>query len=210
MSEVAEMSIAEVMKARTSVRKYKKGLQIPKETLDEILELASTAPSSWNLQHWKFIVIQDEENKKKILPIAFNQQQIVDCSALIVVLADTEANQNAEELYGEAVKAGYMTEAAKETLVGQINNAYQSNANIGVYEAIRNASLASMQLMLAAKAKGIDSCPIGGYLPQALIEELNIPARYMPNMLITLGYAEKPAHQTGRFPLEHIVIEERF
>lgn len=45
-------SVAEVMKERSSTRKYKRNEKIPQDTLNQILELAGTAPSSWNLQHF--------------------------------------------------------------------------------------------------------------------------------------------------------------
>ncbi len=210
MAHIAEKTVADVMKERSSVRKYKKGIKIPPETLNRIIELAGTAPSSWNLQHWKFIVVEDEENKKSLYPVANNQQQVLDCSALIVVLGDKEADKNAEEVYASAVKAGYMSDDAKNKLVDQIHVAYRTVEHIGVHEAIRNASLAAMQLMLAAKAHGIDSCPMGGFQPDALCRQLHVPERYIPVMLITLGYAETPAHRTERFPLSKIVVREHF
>jgi len=202
--------VAKVMKERSSVRKYKKGVKISEETLREILELTTTAPSSWNLQHWKFILVQEEENKEKLLPITYNQEQVTDSSTTVIVLADTEANKNAERVYDEAVKLGYMSEEAKLRLVDNINRAYETRENIRANDALRNGSLAAMQLMLAAKAYGIDSCPIGGYDPARLRSEFNIPERYIPVMLITLGYADKTAHNTSRFPLEDVIIHESF
>jgi nitroreductase len=210
MSTITLQEITEVMKERQSTRKYNRGTEIPQETLTNILELATKAPSSWNLQHWKFIVVEKQENKDKLLPIAYNQQQVSDCSAIIVVLGDLQANKNANKVHSEAVRVEYMTEDAKNTLVSNINNAYENVPNIGVHEAIRNASLAAMQLMLAAKANGVDSCPMGGYDAVAIRKELNIPERYMPVMLITLGYSSEPAHSTSRLQLNEIVIKETF
>jgi nitroreductase len=210
MAIIEQRSIIDVMKERGSVRKYKKGVSIPQQLLYEILEAAATAPSAWNLQHWRFVVIQDQENKNRLYPIANNQQQVADASAVVVVLGDTEANKNAEKVYGEAVQSRLMTEEAKNALVGNISGAYQNVENMGVHEAIRNASFAAMQLMLAAKAHGIDSCPMGGFHPVTLREELNIPDRFIPVLMISLGYAEAPAHRTTRFPLDQFVIKERF
>lgn len=210
MAILEQQRIINVMKERSSVRKYKKGVSIPQQLFHEILEAAAAAPSSWNLQHWRFLVIQDQENKDRLYPIANKQQQVSDASAVVVVLGDTEANKNAEKVYAEAVQAGFMTEEAKDALVGNINRAYQNVENIGVHEAIRNASFAAMQLMLAAKAHGIDSCPMGGFNPVTLREELNIPDRFIPVLMISLGYADEPAHRTSRFPLDQVVIKESF
>ncbi len=210
MKEANVKIITEIMNDRSSVRKYKTGVEIPKDTLDHIFELGATAPSSWNLQHWKFIVVQSHENKERLHKIAYYQEQMLQASAIIIVLGDKKANENANKVYAEAVRAGFMTEEAKEQLVNNINSAYEQRENFDIYEAIRNTSLASMQLMLVAKAHGIDSCPIGGFDPDALIKEFNIPGRYVPVMLMTLGYAEKPAHKTSRFSLEDIIIKESF
>jgi nitroreductase len=178
--------------------------------LESIIKAAGSAPSAWNLQHWKFVVVQNEENKKKVSEAAFGQQQIVDAAAVVVVLGDTQANLNAERIYSEAVQTGSMTEEVKKTLVGNIQRAYENSPNIGVNAAIQNSSFAAMQLMLAAKAEGIDSCPIGGFDANRLREVLSIPERYIPTLIITLGYAAEPAHASRRLPVEEILVYESF
>lgn len=210
MTVTEQLSVMDVMRERSSVRKYTKGVPIPGATLKQIIEGAATAPSSWNLQHWKFLIIEDQENKNQLYPIANHQRQVVDASAVVIVLGDLEANKNAEKVYQEAVHSGYMTEEAKDKLINNINSVYQHVENIGVHEAIRNASFAAMQLMIAAKANGVDSCPIGGYNAVSLRKEFNIPDRYIPVLMISLGYSEEPAHQTSRFPLDEVMIKERF
>lgn len=67
-----------------------------------------------------------------------------------------------------------------------------------------------MQLMLAAKAKGYDTCPMGGFDREKLIQALNIPPRYIPVMLIVIGKPAAPARPSNRFPLEKLVIRESF
>ncbi|MGO0063334.1 nitroreductase family protein [Brevibacillus fluminis] len=198
------LTAIEVMKERHSVRQYEPGVKIPEADLQEILSLAASAPSSWNLQHWRFLVIQDEANKQKLLPIAYNQQQVVDASAVVMVLGDLQANLAAPEVYASA------TPEIRDMMVKQIEGAYANNPQLARDEAIRNASYAAMQLMLAAKAKGYDSVPMGGYNPAALIQEFNIPERYVPTLMLPIGKAAKPARPTERLPLAQLVINERF
>jgi nitroreductase len=204
------MTAEEVMEARHSVRKYQAGTVIPREELNEILRLAATAPSSWNLQHWRFLVVTDQAKKEKLLPIAYGQQQVVDSSATIVVLGDLEADKAARTVYDEALQKGYVNQQVRDTMIQQIEGAYRGNPQVARDEAIRNGSLAAMQLMLAAKAKGYDTCPMGGFDKDALVRELNIPERYIPVMMITLGKAAAPAYPTSRLPLEQLVIENSF
>ncbi|WP_128895816.1 nitroreductase family protein [Longirhabdus pacifica] len=202
-------NIYDVMTARQSVKKYVKDHQISEQELEEILTLAAKAPSSWNLQHWRYLVITSQEMKEKILPIAYNQQQVVESSATVVLLGDLEANKTGKVLYGEALKQGFLTQELHDTLLQQIDWSY-SNPEIAKSEAVLNASLSGMQLMLAAKAKGYDTCPMGGFDKEAIVKELNIPDRYIPVMLITIGKQAEPARPTGRLPLDQLVIKETF
>jgi nitroreductase len=212
MNSMVTSDLIKVMEDRHSVRAYVKDFVIPKEELDAILRAASLAPSSWNLQHWKFLVIDSPEQKEKLLPIANGQKQVVESSVTIAVLGDLEANRNGELVYGEAVSKGLIPEAVKDTLLGQIERVYSSPAasQFSRDEAIRNASLAAMQLMLAAKSLGYDTVPMGGYNVQQFIETFKVPARYLPIMLISVGKAAKPAHASSRLPLEQIVVKNSF
>ncbi|MGC5325998.1 nitroreductase family protein [Brevibacillus sp. SYSU BS000544] len=204
-----QLSAIDIMKQRHSVKSYDASHQMPQEVLEGILTATTMAPSAWNLQHWKFLVIQDQAQKEKLLKIAYGQKQTVEASAVIAVLGDLEANRNAEQIYSAAVTSGMITEEIKQTLVSQINRAYESKETARD-EANRNASLAAMQLMLAAKAYGYDTCPMGGFDREQLIEAFNIPTRYMPIMLISVGKAAKPAYPSSRFSLDQVVVKETF
>lgn len=215
MEKSAPSIIANIMKERSSVRKYQVGKEVPKETLDKILTLATTAPSSWNLQHWKFIVIQNEDNKKRLYPIAYEQDQIVDSSVSIIVLGDVCAHtNNVDKVYSLAYQAGNITEEEKSRIVNHILESYKRridrNDNFGVHEAIKNASFAAMQLMLAAKAYNVDTCPIGGFDSLSLRKKFNIPNNYVPVLILTLGYSEKHEPKSIRLPLDEVIINESF
>lgn len=107
----------EVIKERRSVRHYDSTVKISREEMTEILELATLAPSSSNLQPWRFLVIDKPELKQKLLPIAYNQQQVVEASAVIAVLGDVESYKKAEKIYGQAVEAGFMSEDTAKSFI---------------------------------------------------------------------------------------------
>ncbi|MDX8360808.1 MULTISPECIES: nitroreductase family protein [Bacillaceae] len=203
------VDLTTVINDRHSIRVYDPSVKIDKNELNDMIQEAAKAPSAWNLQHWKFLVIDDPDLQNTLLPIAFNQQQVVDASAVIAILGDLEANKNAERVYSEAVAAGFMTEEAKSTLIGQINGAYQS-PEAALHSAILNPSLAAMQLMLIAKARGYDTCSMAGYDSAQFIKTFNIPSRYVPVMLLTIGKKAKDAHATNRFPVEDITLYNNF
>ncbi|MCH5584564.1 nitroreductase family protein [Shimazuella sp. AN120528] len=205
-----EQTFDEVLRERHAVRHYQKDHAISQKELQEIIQLAQTAPSAWNLHHWRVIVIQDPAQKRAILPIAYNQQQVVDASVVFVVLGDLEANKSADAVHRPLVDAGLMSEKAYQKALQDIDNAYQAPLSIRRESAFLNASLFAMQLMLALKSRGYDSVPMGGFQADQLIEELRIPERYIPIMMIAAGIATAPAYKTIRFPIEDIVIHESF
>ncbi|MEC0089412.1 nitroreductase family protein [Paenibacillus macquariensis] len=200
-----------VIRDRHSVRKYDASWKMSEDEIKEILSDAVLAPSSSNLQPWRFIVIQDQSLKEQLLPIANNQQQIIDASAVIAVIGDLNAYENVEKIHGIAVDAGVMTPEIKDMMVTNTMKVYP---NVGAEKlkeiALVDGGLVSMQLMLAAKAKGYDTVPMGGYNAVQFKEMFNISDRYTTVMLIALGKAAVEGRQSVRLPLEDVVSWNEF
>ncbi|WP_203364106.1 nitroreductase family protein [Bacillus sp. REN10] len=194
----------ELAASRHSTKIYDPTIVISEDELKQLLEVAGKAPSAWNLQQWHFLVFNKKETQQKLLPIAYNQQQVADASAVICILGDLEGNKNIDPVFDPAVAAGAMTPELKEILAGQINGAY-NRPEYPRDAAILNSSLAAMQFMLAAKATGWDTCPIGGFNADALKTEFQISDRYLPTMLITIGKPLQEARPSDRLPLNQLI-----
>jgi nitroreductase len=195
----------EMIKERNSTRVFDSSTEISSSEITELLNAAMTAPSAWNLQHWKFVVFHGENAQGKLLPVAYNQGQVKDASCVIAVLADTQSAKNVDPVFDPAVKAGYMTQEAKDKLKANVENAYateQRNREQGIL----NSSLAAMQLIMAATAKGWNTCAIGGFNEEAFKENFLTDTRYIPTMLIAIGKEKVPGHQTTRFSAEDMSI----
>ena len=193
----------EMIKERNSTRVFDSSTEISSSEITELLDAAMTAPSAWNLQHWKFVVFHGENAQGKLLPVAYNQGQVKDASCVIAVLADTQSAKNVDLVFGPAVEAGFMTQEAKDKLKANVENAYateQRNREQGIL----NSSLAGMQLIMAASAKGWNTCAIGGFNPEALMEEFNVSSRYVPIMLITIGESTLKGHPAPRMNVEQV------
>lgn len=200
-----------VAKERRSVRQYDPEFKMDESEIREILETAVLAPSSSNLQPWRFLVIEDQAEKEKLLPIANNQQQIVDASVVIAVLGDRNAYKNANQIYSQIAEKGNMPEDVKNMYVNSIFD------NYGNFPKERLARIAhidggivSNQLMLAAKAKGYDTVPMGGYDEAQFLEAFNVPENYEAVMLISLGKGTKAGFQKTRLPLDEVVQWNRY
>ncbi|GAB6258558.1 MULTISPECIES: nitroreductase family protein [Peribacillus] len=200
-----------VANERRSVRQYDPEYVMTEEEIREILEIAIQAPSSSNLQPWRFLVIQDKQTQQELLPIANNQQQIVDASAVIAVLADIEGYKNAERIYGELVNKGIMKNEIKEPYVASILHNYGNfSAEKALSVAMIDGGLVSMQIMLAAKAKGYDTVPMGGFDEAKFVDAFNVPENFKPVMLISIGKGTKAGFEKVRLPLDTILTWNKY
>jgi len=190
---------------RRSVRHYDETFTFSQEEVKELIELTTAAPSAWNLQHWHFLAFHSEDAKKQLAPIAYNQPAISSSSVVIAVLGDLQANRNYNPVYGPAVEAGGMTEDLFDSIKGQVEGAYQSEA-YARDAAMSNASLAAMQLMLAAEAKGLSTLAMGGFNHQLFAETFITDERYVPVMLIAVGKAVEDAKKRPalRLPVDQV------
>jgi nitroreductase len=208
MQAALTKGLSEVIKERHSVRKYDPTYKISQEEIKDMLIEATQAPSSSNLQPWRFIVFQDQEMKKELRAIANNQEQVETASAVIAVLGDKEMYKSVEKVYRSAHEAGYMDEANMNRLIEGTNNTYpyapeETRKNIASFD----AGLVSMQLMLVAKNRGYDTVPMGGFNKEQFMEKFNVPDHFFPIVLISVGKAAAPAFKTTRLPLEDVLIE---
>ncbi|MVO98213.1 nitroreductase family protein [Paenibacillus lutrae] len=192
-----------VIKDRRSVRSYDPEFKISREDMSEILQQATLAPSAANLQPWRFLVIDSPELKQKLLPIMFNQQQVIEASAVIAVLGDMESYKVTDKIYGMAVDAGYMSAETAKSFVERYEGMFKSMPPETIRRIVStDGGLVSMQLMLVARAKGYDTVPMAGYDEAKFKEAFHISERYAPVMLIAIGKATQPGHPTVRLPIE--------
>ncbi|AIC93119.1 nitroreductase [Shouchella lehensis G1] len=196
-----------VLESRKSIRIYDENVKISKEEMTELLGAAIKAPSSVNLQPWRFVVIESDEAKSTLAPLAsFNQNQVKTSSAVIAVFADMNNLDYLEEIYGKAVELGLMPEEVKENQVPAIRGLLSGISNQQNKETILiDGGLVSMQLMLTAKAFGYDTNPIGGFDKENIAEAFGLEKeRYVPVMLISIGKANEAGYKSYRMPVEQV------
>lgn len=198
------MDVRHAIEQRRSVKRYEPGREIGEEEIRELLRLATLAPSAWNLQHWHFIVVRGSEQKERLRQAANHQQKITDASFTVVVCGNLHAYHEADRVYDSFVRNGYLTEEEKRKTIKSIERFYAKpqNRRDG---AIRNASLAAQTFMLAATEMGYATCPMIGFNPEAVSDVVQLPAHFIPVMLISVGYGEETRPRNDRKPLDEIV-----
>ncbi|URM32670.1 nitroreductase family protein [Cytobacillus firmus] len=197
----------EIVTGRRSIRNYDPTVKISREEMAQILEEASLAPSSVNLQPWRFVVIDSQEGKETLAPLAkFNQRQVETSAAVVAVFVDMKSEAFIEKIYDTAVEKGYMPADVRDKQVPAIkglaeNMTFEQKKEMNLID----AGLVSMQLMLAARAHGYDTNPIGGYEKDRIAEAFDLDKeRYYPVMLISIGKAADQGYKSVRLPVEDI------
>lgn len=198
--------VKQIMHERKSVRKYNANTTISRETIMQLLEDATSSPSSSNMQPWRFIVIDDKEIQKNINIFSFNQEQIETASAIIAVIGDTEMYLNAEEIYAKNVELGYMPEEIASKLAQDSLAMYGAIPKEALLNIVHfDAGLISMQIMLLAKEMGYDTVAMGGFDKSKFAEYMELPPNEVPILLLAIGEAAEPAYGSSRLPIERLV-----
>ena len=196
----------DVIKGRKSVKYFDPNVKIKREEIIEMLNEANLAPSSCNLQPWRYIVVDTPEGKEKLGSANYNKIQNDTSAAMIIVLGDLNHYGKFDEIYGEAVEKGYMTEEVKDSfekgMGPQLENLPTDKNREGVYF---DCGLWTMQFANIAYAKGYDTNIIGGFVREKVAELFELEENLTPVMLIALGKKEKDARPTVRMKAENLV-----
>jgi len=168
------------------------GKKISQEQLDVILKSINLAPTSLGLQPFDVILVSDDELKRKILPIANNQKQIIDCSNLLIFAAWTEFTDERKQRYYDDMKKirGFVP----EPLINYIESVYENarkNKEWFLQWAQKQAYIAFGVAIVAAASIGVDSTPMEGFDPIKLDELLQLNEKKLTStLLLPLGFRD--------------------
>ena len=194
------MDLFDAINTRRSIKTYQPDYEVSDEVLKEIFTLVQKTPSSFNLQHTRFVVVRDQQKRNELMAAAWGQPHVGAAPIDIVVCGKLNAHLDADRANAHAPPE------VREKLVPLIEGIYQNNPQLRRDEAVRSASLASMTLMLVARAMGLDTCPMIGFDPQKVANIVGLDDDQIPVMLITLGKrGDGDVFPTSRFDLSETV-----
>lgn len=197
------MDYAEVVMQRYATKKFD-GRMIDDAKVIQLLDIIRYSPSAFNLQPWRIKVVTAARIKEKLVPATNNQPQVVTCSHLLVFCANPEL----EPLIGKVEDTLNQTDMPKD-VIGQYIQLITGYVTTMTPD--RKLAFAREQVHIAlcnavngAKALGFDSCPMGGFDPNAYADMLFLPEPLVPTVLCAIGYAADAPQQKIRFPREEI------
>jgi nitroreductase len=199
------MNLTDAIRARRSVKRYDPEHRLSEDELRHLMSHAVLAPTSFNMQNWHFVVCTDKEVQGRLCEAGWNQAQLRDASATIVLCGDLEGYKGLDRKLRNA------PEDVQKMFHGMIPGFYEGKDAMCRDEAIRSIALAAQNLMLTAKDMGYDTCPMIGYDPVKVAEIIGTDATHPPLMIVCVGKAVDPARpRMGLLALEEVVSIDRF
>ncbi|HEY1016592.1 MAG TPA: nitroreductase family protein, partial [Herpetosiphonaceae bacterium] len=187
--------------SRRSVRKYKPD-PISTEELTELIRLTSLAPSSRNIQPWRFLVVRNPELKAKLQEVSYNQSQITSAPAVIVLYSDMQdVLANIEAVLPPGLDAESFERYKTDMLNGHKRFSPEELEHFGATQ----ANIALGYLMLIARGLGYDTVPMLGFDAAKVKELLGLPAHVQIPALVPVGYAAEAGHPHHRHAVDTIV-----
>jgi len=172
----------------------------------KLFEAAIQSPTSFNIQHWRFVHVKDPEKRKQIRANGNDQAQMTDASMLVVMTADMKAWKKSPERYWKNAP-----KEVADLLVGWMGPFHEGREELQRDEAQRSIGMAMQTLMLAAKAMGYDSCPMIGFDFDSVAKLIRLPDDHVLGPMVAIGKSTKePWPKPGQLDLDEVVLTDGF
>lgn len=200
------MDVFDAIEARRAVKHYDPNHTMTDDEVRRLMSLAMLAPTAFNIQNWRFVIVKDPELRQQIREVSWGQTQVTDASLLIILCADLLAWEKNPRRYWANTP-----EPAQDFIVPAIDAYYRGRNQVQRDEAMRSCGIAAQTLMLAAKAMGYDSCPMDGFDYDAVGKLIDLPADHAVSMFVVIGKrAQDPWPRPTQIALEEAVVINRF
>ena len=184
-------SLLDALQWRYATKKFDPDQKIPAETFDALMEATRLSASSYGMQQYKFIIVNDPQLRATLREVSFNQSQITDASHMVVFAAQTDLSPEDTDRYMNLISA--TRGVPVEALAGfrnAINGTLNSRTPDQLFQwASDQAYIAIGTLLTAAALHRVDACPMEGFLKDKYDEILGLkPLGFSARAVVTLGY----------------------
>lgn len=200
------MNTFDAIHSRRAIKHYDPAHRMTEDEVKTLLTAALQAPTAFNIQHWRFVLVSDPDVRRQIRAVAWDQAQVTDASLLIVLCADKDAwKKDAARYWKDA------PQPVQDFLVPAIGQYYNGREQVQRDECMRSCGMAGMTIMLAAKAMGYDSCPMDGFDFDAVAKIINLPEDHLISFMIAVGKGTQPAWpKPGQLAHDEVIVQNRF
>ena len=200
------MNTIDAIRSRRAVKSYDPTHRMTDSEVKELLSLGLLSPTAFNIQHWRFVVVDDPSLRKQIRQVSWNQSQVTDASLLIIICADLKAWEKRPDRYWRNAPS-----EIQSFMLPAIDQYYRGKDQTQRDEVMRSCGIASQTLMLAAQSMGYDSCPMDGFDSVEVAKIIHLPEDHVISMFVAIGKKTQDAWpRPGQLTLDEVVINNRF
>lgn len=185
------MDFTDVMLARRAVNFFDPKADIPEADLDRLLDMASRAPSSFNLQPWRVAVVRDAAKKATLRALAWDQPKVTEAPVILMFLADTEAwkvySPAFERQFSYLMQTGRYKPEQREEFAAAVTSLYGATPEKSLAFAAKNAAFFAMTFMYAAADAGYVTHPMDGFDHDGVRKAFGIPEQFWIPLLLAVG-----------------------
>jgi len=198
------LSVGEAIEARRSVKHFHPN-PIDPQTLDQLVNWTLAAPSSWNFQPWRIVLVQNEEKRRELHQAALRQPQIIEAPVTFVFATDIDAwERDLSPMVEQARSAGAWPDAycdAALKFAPQSQQALREHGRLREY-AIKDAMIAATHTALAAQSVGLGSTFMNGYIESEVKKVIGVADQesIAIAVLLPIGHPQEVPSNPGRFP----------
>jgi nitroreductase len=210
-TQVKPLDVPTAILQRRSIKTFE-STPIAADILKELITLTVAAPSSYNLQDWRIVIIQDEVQKAAIAEACFGQQQPIQAPLTIVFAADPNAwKQDLSPIYEQGISKGVWTAETVEYFKSAIPKFQASLGERTREYAIKDAMIAATHFVLAAESLGLSTCFMNGWSEEKMKNVLGMgdDPDLAIAVIVPIGYAAELRGNPGRLPFEYNVFIDK-
>jgi len=214
-----EKPLSRLIAERQATRHFEPAA-VAEADLQQILQAGLAAPSGYNLQPWRFVVVRDPEQRRRLREAAMGQPKVEEAPVVIVACGDPTGwkNGDLEEVVRMAGARGSGTpaehESTRRNVIKFLGGVPGNHGGIAPDLAVwvnRQVMIAFTTMMWMAEALGYDSAPMEGFWEDKVKQLLKIPDTVRVVALLAIGHRSTPDKpHGGRFPISHTVFAEEW
>jgi nitroreductase len=195
----------EIMNERHACKIFDKSREISQKDRDYILEIGRVSASSFGMEHWKFLIVDNRELKEKLQSACWNQPQITTSSFLVVILARKDMRSSNPYVLDRFRARGLEGEALDSYIKKYSDFIDIRNDSEILFWSKQQTYIAMTNMMNGAMAIGIDSCPIEGFELDRASDILEIDRKeFEISVILPFGYRVNPKKEKFRQSIENL------
>jgi nitroreductase len=188
-------AVIECILSRHATKYYDRAFTLSDDQICELVRIATTAPTSFHMQNWRFIAVRTPEGKARLGPIAWNQPPITDAAVTFIVCGQLADSSVIPERLAPAVEAGIMSAKLVPDWEIPARDLYMNYPQRQRDEAVRTGAIGATAMIYASLSLGLGSTPMIGFDADAVAREFGLAENEVPVMLLSIG-----AERSGNWP----------